>query len=119
MLTMKTEEDTGIVVIEASGRLSKADYDRLVPEFERMAAARGPLRLLIELDDFRGWEIGALWEELKFDLTHQGDMGRVAIVGDKAWQEWGTRLSKPFFAAEMCYFDRDEAADPRAWLTAA
>jgi len=44
-------------------------------------------------------------------------MDRVAIVGDRAWQEWGTRLSKPFFKAEMRYFERDKAADARAWLT--
>jgi hypothetical protein len=110
-------EDSGIVAIKASGRLSRADYDRFVPEFERLARARGPLRLLIELEDFRGWNLPAVWEELKFDTTHQNSMGQVAIVGDRAWQEWGTRLSKPFFKAEMRYFDRDRAADARAWLS--
>lgn len=99
------------------GRLARVDYDRFVPEFERIARAQGPLRLLIELDDFRGWDLPALWEELKFDTTHQNDMGRVAIIGDRAWQEWGTGLSKPFFKAEMRYFERDKAADARAWLT--
>jgi len=118
MLTMETD-DSGIVLIRASGRLSKADYDRFVPEFERIARARGPVRMLIELDDFHGWDLPALWEDLKFDTTHQNDMGRVAIVGDKAWQEWGTRLSKPFFKAEMRYFDHGKAADARAWLTGA
>ena len=115
MLTMT--ETTGIVAIKASGRLSKSDYDRFVPEFERIARASSPLRILIELDDFRGWELPALWEELKFDTTHQSDMGRVAVVGEKAWQEWGTRLSKPFFKAEMRYFNDDRAADARIWLT--
>lgn len=115
MLEIETE-DAGIVVVKVSGRLSKVDYDRFVPEFERIAGARGPLRLLIELDEFRGWDIAALWEELKFDTRHQDDLGRVAIVGDKTWQEWGTLLSKPFFKAQMRYFDRDEAVDPRSWL---
>lgn len=115
MLTMETET-TGIVAIKASGKLSKSDYDRFVPEFERIARTSRPLRILIELDDFRGWELPALWEELKFDTTHQSDMGRVAVVGEKAWQEWGTQLSKPFFKAEMRYFDHDHAADARAWL---
>ena len=117
MLTMETE-DTGIVVIKASGRLSKVDYDRFVPEFEQIARSRGPLRMLIDLDDFHGWDLSGLWEELRFDTTHQSDMGRVAIVGDRAWQEWGTRLSKSFFKAEMRYFERQEEAAARPWLTA-
>jgi hypothetical protein len=118
MLTMETD-DAGIVVIKVSGKLSKADYQRFVPEFERIARERGPLRLLIQIDDFRGWDLPAPWEELKFDTTHQHDMSRVAIVGDKAWQKWGTLLSKPFFRARMRYFERDQAAAARAWLIAA
>jgi MFS superfamily sulfate permease-like transporter len=118
MLTIGTE-DPAIVVIRASGRLTKVDYERFVPEFEQLAQARRPLRMLITLDDFHGWDLPGLWEELKFDTTHQKDMGRVAIVGAKAWQEWGTRLSKPFFKAEMRYFDRDQSTHARAWLTAA
>ncbi|MCB1884704.1 MAG: STAS/SEC14 domain-containing protein [Geminicoccaceae bacterium] len=113
MLTM-TQEGGGIDVVDVSGVLTKADYDRFVPAFERLA---GPRRLLIRLDDFRGWGTPALWEDLKFDATHQGDMGRIAIVGDRAWQDWGTTLSKPFFRAGMRYFDRDREADARAWLT--
>jgi hypothetical protein len=50
-------DDMGIVVIKASGRLSKADYDRFVPAFERIAAARRPVRILIELQDFHGWDL--------------------------------------------------------------
>jgi hypothetical protein len=117
MLTMATD-DAGIVTIQAAGRLTKADYDRFVPEFERIARARGTLRLLVELDDFRGWDLPALWQELKFDVAHHKDMGRVAIVGDKAWQKWGTLLSKPFFRARTRYFERGQAADARAWLMA-
>ena len=110
-------DDSGIVLIKASGRLSKADYDRFVPEFERIARARGPVCMLIELDDFHGWDLPGPWEDLKFETTHQNDMGRVAIVGDRGWQEWGTRLSKPFFRAETRYFNREQAAAARAWLT--
>lgn len=116
MLTIQQDE-AGILEMKASGKLSKADYDRLMPEFERLAKAQGPLRLLVELDDFHGWEFSGLWEELKFDLTHQKDLGRAAIVGDKAWQDWGTRLSKPFFKAEIRYFDRRDTAAARTWLT--
>jgi SpoIIAA-like len=115
MLSLTTDA-TGTVTIGASGRLTRSDYDRFVPEFERIVRARGPVRVLLELEDFHGWDLPALWEELKFDTTHQDDMGRVAVVGEKRWQAWGTRLSKPFFRAETRYFDRDGAAEARAWL---
>ncbi|MEZ5936346.1 MAG: STAS/SEC14 domain-containing protein [Alphaproteobacteria bacterium] len=115
MLTLQRTDDD-IIRLTASGKLTKADYDRFVPEFERMTATGGPVRLLIELENFAGWELPAIWEDLKFDVRHQDDLGRVAIVGDKAWQAWGTRLSKPFFKADMRYFERDHEAKAKTWL---
>lgn len=107
----------GYLVCRASGTLTKADYDAALPEFENALALRdGPVRVLIALEDFRGWEIGALWEELKFDVRHLDDFGRVAIVGDTKWEEWGIKLSKPFFSAEMRYFDLDHKDEAERWL---
>ena len=86
-----------IVVVTASGRLVARDYRRFVPLFEGLARSRGPLRVLLELLElrgFRGWEAGALWEELKFDVTHQWAFRRIAVVGERRWQGWGTWLSR-------------------------
>ena len=88
-----------IVVVTASGRLAAEDYRRFAPAFERLARSRGPLRVLLELRGFRGWDAGALWEELKFDVTHQWAFRRIAVVGERRWQGWGTWLSRPLFRA--------------------
>lgn len=54
MIELKAQPD--LVEIDPSGKLTRADYGRLVPELERLAAERGALRLYIELRDFRGWD---------------------------------------------------------------
>lgn len=104
------------VEIEVSGKLTEADYEVLVPEVERLAQERGPLRIYIELSDFRGWSPSGLWREVEFDVRHQDAMKRVAIVGEKAWEEWGTRLSKPFFKADVRYFPSEKAGAARSWV---
>ena len=73
--------------------------------------------MLIQLVDFRGWETAGLWEDLKFDIAHQRDMARIAIVGEKAWERWGTTLSNPFFRGEMKFFDRSQMDEARRWLS--
>ena len=45
--------------------------------------------MLIELKDFEGWDFKGLWADLKFDVSHQEQMDRIAILGDKRWQDWG------------------------------
>lgn len=72
--------------------------------------------MLIELSpDFAGWDISGLWRELKFDVRHQNQFGRIAIVGDKKWEEWGTSLSDPFFRSEMRFFEPSQRAEAEAW----
>lgn len=102
--------------LTASGTNSGTDVTQFVSEFEQIAEQSGAVRMLIELDNFKGWDASGLWEDLKFDMSHQSDMKRIAIVGDETWQEWGTWLSKPFFAAEMRYFNTDEAQQAEDWL---
>lgn len=106
------------VEITARGTLTAEDYDRLIPELERLAAEHGPLRIYIELNDFSGWTPAALWRDIKFDARHQDEMERIAVVGEKRAEEWGTKVSKPFLKAEMRFFAREDAAEARRWLLA-
>jgi hypothetical protein len=114
MLEMQMEADR-ILRLRVSGRLVKRDYERFVPAFERIATA-GPVRMLIELQDFQGWDLPGLWEELKFDALHQDELTRIAVVGESAAQALGTRLSNLFFRAEVRYFPREDADEARRWL---
>lgn len=108
--------DNGVIHVRASGKLTQPDYDTFDVQFDKVAQANKPVRVLVELDGFEGWDAVGLWQERKFDVTHNDDMGRVAVVGDKAWEEWGTKISQPFFSADMKYFDRTQKAAARDWL---
>lgn len=116
MIQMEAKPD--IMEITATGTLSGGDYDLLVPKLESFAAEEGPLRVLIELRDFTGWTPSGLWKEVRFDATHQDDLDRVAVVGENGWEEWGTKLSKPFFKADVKFFPRERMDEARAWLRA-
>ena len=118
MIVIEHDRET-YLVLRVSGKLSRADYDAAVPELENeLKLHAAPPRLMMVLEDFRGWEdLDALWQELKFDFRHGSDFGRIAVLGDKAWEEWGTLLSKPFFGTEVRYFDLKERDAARAWLS--
>lgn len=106
------------LVCRASGKLTRADYEAIAPEFENALKLRsGERRLMIVLEDFRGWDLPALWEELKFDVRHWHDFGRIAVVGQSRLEEWGTRLSKPLSGARMRYYDTEDRDMARAWLS--
>lgn len=89
----------------------KAGYEHFVPEFERLVRQHGKLRVLFEMTGFHGWEIGALWEDIKFDIKHFADIERLATVGEKKWQRGMATFCKPFTKATIRYFDHANAAD--------
>jgi hypothetical protein len=111
------EENGGkVLAIQVIGKLVKSDYQHLVPEFERLIQQHGKVRLLLDMTDFHGWEAGALWDEIKFDIKHFADIERIAIVGDKKWEEGMATFFKPFTKATVRYFDHADATESRKWL---
>lgn len=114
---LEIADEYGLVRIRAGGKLDRSDYDRFVPLFERIAAReQETVPMVIELaPDFSGWDIGGVWRDLNFDLRHKNSFGRIAVVGDSRWEEWGTRLSDPLFRAEMKFFGRADLDSAERW----
>jgi stage II sporulation SpoAA-like protein len=115
-----TEEIQGNVLeVHVTGKLERQDYEKFVPDTERLIKQYGKIRVLMVMDDFHGWDAGALWEDIKWDAKHFNDVERVAIVGERKWQEWLATMCKPFTRGTVRYFDHEKLAEARAWVEAA
>jgi len=115
-VTLTQEAGGRILLVRASGKLERADYDNLVPEVEQLIQKHGKIRVLLELHDFHGWTAGALWEDIKFDVKHFNDIERLAIVGESRWQEGMATFCKPFTTAQIRYFTDDQLSEARQWV---
>lgn len=65
---------------------------------------------------FHGWEVSAAWEDFKFGVEHFADIEKLAMVGEKRWQQGMTTFCKPFTAAVVRYFDHADTAEAQKWL---
>ena len=115
---LREEAGGKILTVRLSGKLAKQDYERLGPEVERLIKQHKKIRILCELHDFHGWEAGALWEDLKFDLKHFADIERLALVGESRWEQGMAVFCKPFTTAKIRYFDVSKLAEARDWIEA-
>ncbi|MFW6258487.1 MAG: STAS/SEC14 domain-containing protein, partial [Halochromatium sp.] len=112
------EKDGGrLLEVDLHGKLSKEDYDLFAPEVERQIEKNGKVDMLVKMDDFHGWDAGALWEDVKFDLKHFSDVEHLALVGDKKWEKGMSAFCKPFTTAEVKYFDKSEEDHARQWIS--
>ena len=102
--------------VKLGGKLESKDYETLTPYVERLIAEHGKVDMLVILHDFHGWTAGALWEDLKFDYKHFGDIEKLAIVGETKWQEGMATFCKPFTSAAIKYFDDAEVDEAQRWV---
>lgn len=110
--------DGKIIEVQVSGTLTKEAYQQFVPVTEAAIARHGKVRILFIMNDFHGWNAGALWEDLKFDLKHFAHIERLAIVGETKWEQGMATFCRPFTTAAMKYFDHKDIEKAREWINA-
>jgi len=107
-----------VVEVKLSGKIHSSDYDEFVPGIEAIIERVGQLRLLMIMEDFHGWDLGAVWQDTKFDMKHHADFAKLAMVGEKKWEELMAKVCRPFTGATIRYFDKSEEAAARDWIAA-
>jgi hypothetical protein len=120
-MPIKVEEMDGgrVLDVQLSGKLARDDYKEFVPKVDHLIEEHGKIRVLLEMNHFQGWNAGALWDDIRFDLKHFSDIERVAMVGEKKWQKGMSQFCRPFTTAKIRYFDRSEIDEAREWAEAA
>jgi hypothetical protein len=117
-MSVEPHEEAGgkCLRIQLSGKLTKGDHQRFVPEIERLIQREGKIRVLCQMHDFHGWTLGALWEDVKFDLKHFGDIERLAFVGDRKWEAGMAAFCKPFTRAAIRYLYENKYEEAVRWI---
>lgn len=114
MLTFLDRSSGTVLGVKVIGKLTQADYRQLAERLETMLGRHDKVRILIEMEDCQGWDIGAAWDNLKFGFQHDHQCERCAVVGEKKWQKWMTKLAKPFF--NVRYFDPSQREEAWRWI---
>jgi hypothetical protein len=105
-----------VLGFKMSGKLHDEDYKKFVPLVDAAIAQEGKVRLLAQFEDFHGWDLHALWDDIKFSTIHCTKIERIALVGDRKWEEWMAKVCKPFTLAKVRYFDASQRDAALAWL---
>ncbi len=108
--------DDHVIAFKAVGRLTHDDYQAFLPKLEPIIEETGRVSLLLELENFHGWDLAAAVDDYRFAERFAKNFVRIAIVGEKRWERWLAVLAKPFTEAEVRYFDRDQLSEAWDWL---
>ncbi|MFP4101783.1 FAD-dependent monooxygenase [Coleofasciculus sp.] len=105
--------------IKVSSKLTKADYQEFLPILKKRIHEFGNIHLLIEFEDFQGWEIPAIFEDLQFDIQYINKIAKFALVGDNQLYQWYNNLTQPLFRGfgmEQRYFESAQIDEAWRWI---
>jgi hypothetical protein len=105
-----------VIATKAQENLTEADIQKIHPLIHNIVNRGQKVRWCFEMEDFSGWEFNAFWKDLKMDMFHADDYEKIAMVGEKKWQDWITQFMKPFTNAEIKYFDLKEKEQAKEWI---
>lgn len=118
-MPFEIQESSGsLVSVKIKGILKKSELDQMQKVAEKAIEREGKVRILVTLDNFLGWERGDDWGDISFDIKHDKDIEKIAIVGDEKWRDLALAfLAKPFRPMEIEYFDSPQLDMARSWIT--
>jgi hypothetical protein len=105
------------LTVKASGKLTHKDYETITPMIDSaLAKVKQPkVKVLIDGSELEGWELRAAWDDFKLGLKHGNQFVKIAIFGNKGWQQMAAKVGSWFVSGEVKYFENEDAA--LAWLS--
>jgi hypothetical protein len=111
------EESGNLNVMRISGLLKKSEYDAVQAAAAQRWRNIDSVKLLIIVDDFKGWERNDEWGDLSFYIEHREKIKKIAIVGDlKHEMDMMMFAGAGFRPAPVKYFPSEQIGQARQWL---
>jgi hypothetical protein len=113
-----TGTPAGIQVLEATGTVTAADYERnFAPMVERAGRTGDRLRLLYEFGpEFRRMTAAALWADARLGTRYLRLLDGCAVVSDIGWIRATSRAIGNWMPCPLRVFRNDERDGAVAWL---
>lgn len=104
------------LMLKAVGKLTHDDYELISPMID---AALGEVneprvRAFIDGTELEGWEPRAAWDDFKIGLKHGREFEKIAILGNRRWQEMAAKVGSWFISGEAKFFQ--DSAEAHVWL---
>ena len=116
MYHVLSESDNGNFGIKIDGKLTKNDYELLIPYINQVRQDLRTLNLLFDMTACEGLDSQALWQELTSQLHHIPDIPRIAVIGDRHWMKCGTKVFHPLHKTLVMFFGSDQEQEAWEWV---
>lgn len=116
MLEVLPETQEDMLAVRVSDELTNQDFDLYRELIRDRMKKYGSARLYYEMVNLSWVKPGAALENALFDLVHGREYDRVAMVGEKLWQELAAKIISPVKKKGVRYFSITEKEQAMRWV---
>jgi hypothetical protein len=108
--------DNFFLTLKAIGKLTHQDYQVITPMIDAaVKKVDSPkIKAIFDVTEMEGWELRAAWDDFKLGLNHGSEFEKIALYGNKNWQEMIAKIGSWFISGEVKYFEEYHQA--LVWL---
>lgn len=117
MIQILETKEENLIAAKMSGKITQEDVEKIHPLIHNIIEKGHKIDFYFELEDFDGYELEGLWEDVKVDAAHWSDYGNMAFVGDEKWQEWAAKATDFFTDSEVRFFDLQDREKAKEWIS--
>jgi len=110
--------DDAVLSLRATEYLAEEDLDVFFRAVEEKLRKYDKARVLLQLQDFRGWAPGASGDDSDSRQAQRDHIERLAIVGDSGWEEWLARIYALLLSAQIKHFPQSDLEVASRWISA-
>lgn len=116
MYSILRQSKDHIIAIHIEDYMRAQDYHTLLPHLKRRIEQHGKIRLLIELEEFKGVEILGVLKALPYAFRYGKYVEKKAIITDEPWIYTWTKLLSPLSKTTVRCFPTTKAEQAWEWL---
>ncbi|MFP4698505.1 MAG: STAS/SEC14 domain-containing protein [Eubacteriales bacterium] len=115
MITIKTNEKPSIIEVEIEGKVKENDIKEFENYFKQKRKSQDEINLLMSIKEI-GYSFNGLIEDFKFESKYWNEFNRIAILSDKKWLEFVSKIADSLPNVEVKHFDYDEKEKAINWF---
>ena len=102
--------------VDVCDKIKKEDVEKIHTIIHKILENHKKVDFYFELKNFKGYEFGGLWADLKVDTAHFSNYGKMAFVGERKWHEWAAKATDIFSESEVKSYELDEKKSAKEWI---
>jgi hypothetical protein len=101
------ETEGKVVGFKIIGNVTKADYEIMIPEIDAIIKKEESVSVLLDIRQLKGEDVDALGNHFKMFRDYHKKIDKIAVIGDKSWEEWMTKLAEGVYPKSKFFHSAD------------